>query len=425
MTEPTAPGGETGTAGRTGPAGEDRYDPPLPVLCLLVFLAVLPVTLLVPILKPLVLDRFPVTLFATHVFLSANMIGAILAAPLVGWLVDRVGRRQPIVVAAFVLDAALLLALGWAPSYAALMILRFLEGTTHIAALTGVMGTALTLAHRNPQRAGGIMGAVGAAIIFAVAFGAGLGGFLSKGGIMGPLYAAAAIGLIGALISGWVLRRDRRAYPIDGGRNLADLARIIRRERALLIPCLFTFADRLLVGVLISSFNLYLVKTMGWSPRQFGFLMSTLLIPFGFLCYPFGRLCRIWPKSILIVSASLLYALFVAALGGIPSSWLFPAMLALGVISALNFSPSLVIVADLAGPEIRSTAMGAFNSAGSLGFFAGPLLGGAVVQFMIDTGSTPAGAFQAAFIAGGAVSAATTLIALPFLIRLVRAGRTT
>ena len=425
MIEPTAPAGKTGVAGGTNAPVTERYDPPPPVLCLLVFLAVLPVTLLVPILKPLVLDRFPVSLFATHAFLSANMIGAILAAPLVGWLVDRVGRRQPIVVAAFVLDAALLLALGWAPSYVALMILRFSEGITHIAALTGVMGAALTLAHRNPQRAGGIMGAVGAAIIFAVAFGAGLGGALSKGGIMGPLYAAAAIGLIGALISGWVLRHDRRAYPIDGGRNLADLARIIRRERALLIPCLFTFADRLLVGVLISSFNLYLVKTLGWSPRQFGFLMSTLLIPFGLLCYPFGRLCRTWSKSTLIVSASLLYALFVAALGGVPTGWLFPAMLALGVISALNFSPSLAIVADLAGPETRSTAMGAFNSAGSLGFLAGPLLGGAVVQIMIDAGSAPASAFQAAFIAGGAVSAATTLIALPFLIRLVRAGRTT
>ena len=242
---------------------------------------------------------------------------------------------------------------------------------------------------------------------------------------MRPLYGAAVIGLIGALISGWVLRHDRRAYPIDGGRNLADLAQIYRQERALLIPCLFTFADRLLVGVLISSFNLYLVKTLGWSPRQFGFLMSTLLIPFGLLCYPFGRLCRTWSKSTLIVSASLLYALFVAALGGVPTGWLFPAMLALGVISALNFSPSLAIVADLASPDIRSTAMGAFNSAGSLGFFAGPLLGGAVVQTMIASGSAPASAFQAAFIAGGVVSAATTLIALPFLIRLVRAGRTT
>ena len=100
-------------------------------------------------------------------------------------------------------------------------------------------------------------------------------------------------------------------------------------------------------------------------------------------------------------------------------------MLLLGVISALNFSPSLAIVADLAGPENRSTAMGAFNSAGSLGFFIGPLLGGAIVQIAIGGGTPPVEAYPLAFIAGGAVSVLTTLIATPFLIKLVKAGRTT
>ncbi len=401
------------------------FNPPLPVLCLLVFLAVLPVTLLVPILKPLVLDRFPVGPFAAHAFLSINMISAFLAAPLVGWAVDRIGKRQPIVVGAFILDALLLLSIDWAPSYAALMSIRFLEGITHIAALTGVMGAALTLAHRTPERSGGIMGAVGASIIFAVASGAGLGGALSKGGITRPLIAAMIIGMIGALISGWVLRHDRRVRPTKGGRNLADLVRIIRREKAILIPCFFTFADRLLVGIIISSFNLYLVQTLGWSPKQFGYLMSTLLIPFGLLCYPFGKLCKTWSKSVLIVIASLIYAAFVASLAWIDPGWLFPSMLVLGVISALNFSPSLAIVADLAGSEIRSTAMGAFNSAGSLGFFAGPLIGGAIVQIAIESGTPPVEAYPLAFIAGGAVSILTTLIATPFLIRLVKAGRTT
>ncbi len=401
------------------------HQPPLPVLCLLVFFAVIPVTLLVPILKPLVLDRFPVGPFAAHAFLSINMVSAILAAPVVGLIIDRIGKRQPIVVIAFVLDSFLLLGIEWAPSYAALMSIRFLEGITHIAALTGVMGAALTLAHRNPARSSGIMGAVGGSIIFAVATGAGLGGALSSGGIHRPLVAAAVIGLIGALVSGWVLRHDRRVLPTKGGRNLAELFRIVRKDSATFIPCLFTFADRLLVGIMISSFNLYLVQTAGWSPKQFGFLMSTLLFPFGLLCYPFGKLCRTWSKSILIVSASLLYAIFVSLLGWIPTDWLFPSMLLLGVISALNFSPSLAIMTDLAGSEIRSAAMGAFNSAGSLGFFAGPLLGGGIVQFMLSTGAPAAEAYKMAFIAGGGVSIITTLIAIPFLIRLVRAGRTT
>jgi MFS family permease len=100
-------------------------------------------------------------------------------------------------------------------------------------------------------------------------------------------------------------------------------------------------------------------------------------------------------------------------------------MLLLGVISALNFSPSLALVADLAGSESRSAAMGAFNSAGSLGFLIGPLLGGPVVQSMLASGAPAENAYKMAFIAGGAVSILTTIAAIPFLIRLVRAGRTT
>ncbi|MFP6889546.1 MAG: MFS transporter [Nitrospinota bacterium] len=408
-----------------GRAEGDLHHPPLGALCLLVFLAVIPVTLLVPILKPLVLDRYSVSPFAAHAFLSANMVGAILAAPLVGWAIDRIGRRLPIVVAAFVLDALLILALGWAPNYATLMIMRFFEGITHIAALTGVMGVALAMAHRNPIRSAPIMGAVGASIIFAVASGAGLGGALSRGGIIRPLIGATIIGFSGALISGWFLRHDRDVPSHQGGPGLSALARIFRKERALLVPCLFTFADRLLVGIIISSFNLYLVHHLGWTPKRFGFLMSTLLFPFGLLCYPFGKLCRIWSKSIIIVSASLLYAVFVAAFAWIDPGWLFPSMLLLGVISALNFSPSLALVADLAGSESRSTAMGAFNSAGSLGFLIGPLLGGTVVQSMLASGAPAENAYKMAFIAGGSLSILTTIVAIPFLIRLVRAGRTT
>ncbi|MBT3435776.1 MAG: MFS transporter, partial [Nitrospinaceae bacterium] len=322
-------------------------------------------------------------------------------------------------------DALLLLSLDWAPNYWALMTVRFLEGITHIAALTGVMGAALTLAHRKPERAGGIMGAIGGAIIFAVATGAGLGGALSKGGIHRPIVAALIIGLLGALISGWILRHDRRVKQQEGGRNLANLMHVFKKEKALLVPCIFTFADRLLVGIIISSFNLYLVQALGWSPKQFGFLMSTLLFPFGLLCYPFGKLCRSWSKSGLLIGASLTYALFVASLAWLDPAWLFPSMLVLGVISALNFSPSLAMVADLTGDESRSTAMGAFNSAGSLGFFVGPLLGGTIVHFMLASGSPPIESYKMAFIAGGVVSILCTLISIPYLVKLVRAGRTT
>ncbi len=407
------------------PAGEIEGAPSVPVLCLLAFLAVMPVTLLVPILKPLVVDRYPIGSFAAHAFLSINMVGAILTAPLVGWFVDRLGGRRTLVAAAFLADSALLLALGWAPNYPALMAIRFLEGVTHIAALTGVMGAALGVAQRSGERAGGVMGAIGASIIFAVASGAGLGGALAKGGLSRPLLGAAVIGTVGAIVSAWALRRDRGVRYESGERSLGSLLQVARRDKAVLIPCFFTFSDRLTVGLIVSSFSLYLSQALGRAPSQIGLLMMLMLLPFAVLCYPFGKLCRRYSKSVMVAGGSILYGATLSFLAVVPPSWLPAWMLILGVVSAVNFTPSLAMVADLAGAEIRSSAMGAFNSAGSLGFMIGPLLGGFVVQTSLGMGAPMERAFSLAFITGGGAAALAALIAIPALVRLVRAGRTT
>jgi len=406
-------------------SGEERAEPSLWVLCFLVFLAVLPVTLVVPILKPLVADRYPVGPFAVHAFQSVNMVGAILAAPLAGWFADRLGRRRPLVAGAFLLDALLLLSLGRAPSYPALMALRFAEGMAHIAALTCLMGAALALAQRHGERSGAMMGAVGASIVFAVALGAGLGGLLARGGIQRALWGAAALGALGAAASLWALRREEARPPRGEGKGLAALARAVGEDKAVLVPCLFTFCDRLTVGLLVSSFPLYLAGVLGRPPAAIGLLMSLMLFPFALLCYPFGKLSRVWPKSVMVAGGSILYALALAAIPWIAPGWLAAWMLVLGVVSAVNFSPSLAMVADLAGAGMRSTAMGGFNAAGSLGFLVGPLLGGAVVQRALGAGAAPRAAYALAFLAGAAVTILATLLALPPLVRLVRQGRTT
>ena len=74
-------------------------------------------------------------------------------------------------------------------------------------------------------------------------------------------------------------------------------------------------------------------------------------------------------------------------------------------------------------PEIRSTALGAFNTAGSLGFIAGPLTGGLVSQ-TISASHGPAAGYQAAFGVAGVAEILCAALALPFLLSLRRAGRT-
>ena len=68
--------------------------------------------------------------------------------------------------------------------------------------------------------------------------------------------------------------------------------------------------------------------------------------------------------------------------------------------------------------------MGAFNAAGSLGFIVGPATGGIVSQLVAQQTDWETG-YRAAFGVAGVSEALCVVIALPFLARLVRSGRTT
>jgi hypothetical protein len=71
----------------------------------------LPVTLPVPVLRELVHDRFAVSELLASLFMSVNMVGALLTAPLAGALVDRLGRRRGFLVAALGADGLCFLVL--------------------------------------------------------------------------------------------------------------------------------------------------------------------------------------------------------------------------------------------------------------------------------------------------------------------------
>jgi MFS family permease len=82
-----------------------------------------------------------------------------------------------------------------------------------------------------------------------------------------------------------------------------------------------------------------------------------------------------------------------------------------------------LMTADLTPPAIRSTALGAFNTAGSLGFILGPVTGGLVSESVAASHGAATG-YRAAFAVAGGAEILCALVALPFLLRLRAAGRT-
>ncbi len=374
-----------------------------------------PVTLPVPVLRELVQERFAVSELATSLFMSINMVGALLAAPLAGALADRWGRRRPLLVGALVADALCFYSLTAPVPFEAFMVLRFFEGCAHITALSMLL--ALASQALPAARRGRAMGTVGGAMMLGVAVGAPLGGLLGRDDPLLPLQVG-AVGLLGvAVLAAWSIREVGSGGARPG---LREIASALRAHPALSVPLAFAFADRFTVGFFTTTFSLYLRRIHDLSAPQIGLAIAVFMIPFALFSYPFGRIAERRSLLTLLCVGSLLYGAGTACVGFVaPPGPLYGLMFALGITAAVMFVPSMLMTIQLAPESARATALGAFNAAGSLGFIVGPLAGGAISQLVAARADWLTG-YRAAFLAAGASEILCVAIALPLLMWLRR-----
>lgn len=378
-----------------------------------------PVTLPVPVLRKLVAERFLVSELLTSLFMVVNMIGAALAAPVAGALADRFGRRRPLVVGALLVDALCFLAMTAELPFSLFLGIRFFEGCAHIFALSLLLSVASSLG--GNERRGLVMGMTGAGMMLGVAIGAPIGGLLGRVEVLRPLLAGAGLLVVAAGLAAASLREPDEVEERPG---LAAIAATLRANRSLAIPLLFSFIDRFTVGFYTTTFSLFASGLHGATPPRVGLWISAFMLPFALLSFPFGLLADRSSKTALLCGGSLVYGLFTASLGFWPTAFIPFGMAATGIAAAVMFVPSMLMTAELAPAAVRSTALGAFNTAGSLGFILGPLTGGLVSEHVrADHG--PAAGYQAAFLVAGISVLVLVSATLPGLLRLRRAGRTT
>ncbi len=351
----------------------------LPLLLLVGLM--LPVTGMVPVLSAFTAQRFEgLGQFGSHFFMSINMIGALLGAPIAGLLSDRFGRRKVLAVTALSLNGLTLLGIAFAyqhlDSYAILLTLRLIEGFAHMSALSLLM--ALGADQVGRAGLGARMGAIGASISIGVAMGAPLGGVV---GSIDPLWVPLGGGLLSLALAAVGAAGLREATGVRPRMAIGDILATLTKRRELLIPLAFSFVDRLTVGFIVSTLSLYLGLTLGFDARAIGAAMAAFLIPFSLLTWPAGHLSRHWDPLLMMVGGSILYGVFLATLAFVPASWVVGTMAAGGVIAALMYAPSLVLAAHYGGEDCRASALAAFNMAGSLGFACGPLLSSLLLAF--------------------------------------------
>lgn len=382
-----------------------------------VFIIMLPVTAVVPLLYELTEGRFPGSGdLDRHLFMSANMAGSLAMALTAGLWSDRLGQRKALIVPSLFLFSLLLYLMYLPFPYPIQLSLRFLEGGAHMVVLVLAMTLVADIAPANKK--GRSLGLVGASMSLGVATGSVLGGRIPADQATNLFIYGGSLILLLAIAAGWVLKDA----PIQSAaQRLPVMLKLIGRQHRLAIPYLFTFVDRLTVGFIISTVSLYFATVLDLTPAQIGLAMATFLLPFGALTYPAGLLCEKVSPVALMSTGSVLYGIYLIALGFGSADQILWIMAFGGLVAALMLAPSIILTSQLAGRDQQATAMGGFHLAGSLGFMLGPMLG---VGGMTALKAFGLPAYPAIFVVVGSLEIICVLALLPWLIR-VHARRAT
>lgn len=372
--------------------------------CVALFFAMLNLTLVVAGLKELMVDELGGTVADTALFFTVEMVAYLVFAPVWGALSDRIGRRRPFLFFGFAASGLCYLAYLGLGSIPLLLALRFLQGGASIAGWSTTM--ALLFDHAGDAERPKLAGFAGASLILGVGLGAPLGGLLtSRFGARAPLAVAGVLFLLLALLS----LAMREAPAVTTRPTIRAVGRALVERPRLLLPWGLYAMERFTVGLFVVVFPLWLIDQQQADPAARGRALALFLLPFALLQTVTYRLTRRFGPFPILAVGCLGYAVAFAALGRVEASEVTPILLALGVLAAAIFPPTLALTAEWTAPESRASALAGFNVAGSLGFALGPIAGAWAHQEAGFTASFDLAAATALAGALAALLAATTL----------------
>ncbi len=380
------------------------------LLALLGFASTFSTAVVFPNIGSFVRDRFLLSDTEASLFAVMYLVPHILFSFVWGAVSDRIGKRKALLIAGYIATASLHVLLPFAPSYPLLLALRFGEGAVGILGFSMVMTRAIELARRTNY--GSVMGLMGAAISLGTTVAFPVGGALGARSMV-LLCTVGAVILLLCAVTAW------RLLPPDAhvthARSLGDALAVLKRDRRIAVPYIFTFVDRFTVGFFAVTFPLYTGAVFNMTAAETGMVLAAYLIPFSLLTFPFGRISDRFGGLTLMLGASLLYGFATVLVGMVGRSMFIPVMVACGVLAAAMYAPTLWMMAQFAPEERRATAMGGFSAAGSIGFSLGPLVGALVS----DTWG-----YAAAFHVAGWSEVACVLLSLPLVARVIGFKRT-
>jgi DHA1 family tetracycline resistance protein-like MFS transporter len=323
-------------------------------------------------------------------FLFASYsIMQLLAAPVLGRLSDKYGRR-PVLLISIIGTGIGFLIIGFAATIWMLFAGRILDGLTggNISTAQAYIADITT----KENRAKG-MGLIGAAFGLGFIFGPAIGGILSRWGIHVPFFFAATLCFANALLLYFTLpetvdTRNPSRHSADSGRGLRQLISSLKQPRlAFVIIIYFLFV--VAFSIMTTSFSLYTMFRFGYDAQHTGYLFAyvgviSVIVQGGLI----GRLVKKFGELPLVILGSLFFATSLAAVPFVgPTSGGLLGLLIGGGVFALGNSlatPALTSLASKSvGADEQGSVLGVMQSAASLARAVGPSLAALLIHSAI------------------------------------------
>ena len=343
---------------------------PLATIFAIVFIDLMGFGIVIPLL-PLYGERYHPSALGMGLLLSAFSATQFAAAPVLGRLSDRFGRK-PILLFSLAGSVAGYLLFAFAGSLSMLLLARVIDGISG-----GNIGTAQAYVAdvTTPETRARGMGMIGAAFGLGFIFGPAIAGVAVRWGMWAPGVAAATLSALAFLGTAIFLREPERKGPAPE-RGLAPLGRALARPSVAMILAVFfllTFA----FSNFEATFAQFLHDVLGATPTRVAFLFVYVgvlisIVQGGLI----SRLTRAFGEKALVVAGALAIG---GALFALPFALTLPAVMVVLVpltsgIGATN--PALSALVSLeAAPADRGMVLGAYQSVSALGRIFGPLWG--------------------------------------------------
>jgi MFS family permease len=334
---------------------------------------------------PLVAEReFGLTsASAALTFLVAFGLAKAVANLAAGLLADRFGRK-PVLVAGWCLALPVPLLIIAAPDWSWVVLANVLLGINQ--GLTWSTTVIMKVDLVGPARRGLALGLNEASGYVAVAVAALLTGLIAEAAGLrpAPFFLGLAVAGVGLGVSALFVRESRAHVAFESGPASPGRWAVVRRtsfgDRRLFAACQAGLVNNLNDGMAWGLLPLFFASR-GLPVAQIAVLAATYPLVWGLLQLGTGALSdRIGRRPLVVVGMLVeAVAIGVIAAGQGFVTWLLAAA-ALGLGTAMVYPTLIAVIADVADPSWRASAIGVYRWWRDLGFAVGAIVSGVVAD---------------------------------------------